>query len=212
VAPKTKPIITAADVAALFRDVGAPAPSAESLPYVIVTMRNIAAHYRPKPRQKRTAQDRAQDAVDELHRVLPAIIKDTSTELTNFQEFHQKQVQHAQTVSQDKVLAESIAHIAANRVSDLEEKLAAYRRIFNSLCNFDLASPRPGDAEIWHADAKLLLDIYRSVVGEDAGASRVGPAVRFIQSALKLCGKNVSPGAIEVALARIHAKGTTTGQ
>jgi hypothetical protein len=209
---RSKVVVTPEQVAALFREANAPELTAESLRFRAVTMTNIAAHYRKRAPGKRTPQHRAQSAVDELRRVLPAIIEDTSTELTNFQEFHLKQVQHAQTITQDKVLAESIAQIAADRVADLEEKLAAYRRIFDSLCNFDLPSPRPGDVEIWHADAKLLLDIYRSVMGEDAGASRVGPAVRFIQSALTLCGKNVSPGAIEVALARMHAKGTTTGR
>lgn len=84
-----QPVITPEDVAALFREAKVPEPPTEKLQYFAVAVTNIAVHYRPKSREKRRPQHRAQAAVDELRRVLPGIIENEHAELMKMKKIHQ---------------------------------------------------------------------------------------------------------------------------
>jgi hypothetical protein len=64
--------------------------------------------------------------------------------------------------------------------------------------------PRPHVKPWWHFDAARLLDGYRRIVNASAGVSPDGPAVCFIEAALKLMGYSALPnrGGIVSALRR----------
>jgi hypothetical protein len=61
------------------------------------------------------------------------------------------------------------------------------------LALLDLMPPRPHKKPWWHFDAARLLDAYRRTVNASAGVSPDGPAVCFIEAALKLMGYSDLP-------------------
>lgn len=199
-APLPKQSITADDVIDLFEGVGAPRPSPESLQYIVITFRNIALHYRPKSEPKRTPEQRAQAAVDELRRVLPSIIKKAEKDLGEAKSLYEAQQAHA-TSTKDTVAA-VLASVLLVRVENCERELCCRREMFNNLCDLYLP-PRQQSKRVLHEDMQTLLDVYRSVIGREVGISKTGPAVRFIMAALAKCGAaKVEGSAVAQALAR----------
>jgi hypothetical protein len=216
VAPSVNPKISPVTVPATFP--GGTAPVNENVKSSRAALRDLPFFRDPavimidqlkevhidEPRPKRTAEHRAQAAVDELRLVLPVIIKAKATELVKAQEFQEAQEEHTKSASgDDKILAGIIIGIADNRAAAGLSSLEEYQKLASSLCGFDRPRSAVPFAQIWHEDAKILLDIYRLVIGKGVGISRNGPAVRFILSALSICGapKTITGSAVAKALA-----------
>jgi hypothetical protein len=95
---------------------------------------NMAADYRSESSHERTSKHRAQAAVDELRRVLPRIIATETAELIPLLKFQQSQETHAENMTEDKVLALTIAQTATKLVDDRTERLMERERLLGSSC------------------------------------------------------------------------------
>jgi hypothetical protein len=129
----------------------------------------------------RMAWDRARDAVDELRRVLPEMIRAREQTLERLAERGRSHYRIADTVRAD------------TEALRLLQQALPEPHVF--------ALPRRGKA--WHIDAERLLLLYREHVNPKSGMTAKGRAVNFIALALKRMGHGVrEPNAIEKALRR----------
>jgi hypothetical protein len=114
----------------------------------------------------RNRMRRAQDAINELRRLLPTVIsrfKNDADLVRGFRDGHQLKL-----------------GTDLDRVEDFEKLLA----LLESLPRLTLRHPTPW----WQLDAARLFTLYRTTVSASAGMSEEGPAIRFIHEALKKMG------------------------
>jgi hypothetical protein len=137
----------------------------------------IDRHY---PVQERGASEEVRKAIAKLRRYLPEVIGEPlPLKLININ-----------TPLAGRLLGMAMAQrVAMSRLLTAAEAAAFYW------------APTKGPAAHWHYDAQVLLDVYRAIVIPDGGISPDGPAVRFVQSALKhLTQRTHERDAIESAL------------
>jgi len=140
--------------------------------------------FKGKPGRNRLR--RAQDAIDELRRALPPIIRRFNDTL-----LLERIYTPAALWWQDEPPPE-----ARGRVDDFETLLA----LLKSLPRLTLRRPVPW----WQLDAARLFSLYRATVDPSAGVSEEGPAVRFIHEAVKKmgCPAGITHSGIDHALRR----------
>jgi hypothetical protein len=138
----------------------------------------------PKDKPDRNRLCRAQDAIDELRRVLPNIIRRWNDSLTDPTDPTESWWQGVEPPK------------ARDCVGDLERLLA----LLKSLPPLTSRRYTPW----WQLDAARLFELYRATVDASAGISEEGPAVRFVHEALKKMGypARITPTGIDHALRR----------
>jgi hypothetical protein len=144
--------------------------------------------YHEKPGRNRLR--RAQDAIDELRRLLPTIIRRFNDTLL-IERLDPTTAAEAARWWQNEPPPE-----ARGRVDDFETLLA----LLKSLPRLTLRRPTPW----WQLDAARLFSLYRATVDPTAGISEEGPAVRFVHEALKKMGypARITQSGIDHALRR----------
>lgn len=158
----------------------------------------------PSPDSQR-AEHRAQNAVNELRRVLPLIIENEELNI-------------GRGLAMATVLGQSapqsvVAQQAVSEISDqLEQRLDNTNKLLNLLVAIEeTPTITRRDTLDWHKAAIWLASYYKGIVGEfalsgswlksDSGDPQGGPAVRFIRAALKRLGfPEVSPDAVVKAV------------
>jgi hypothetical protein len=168
--PSDKHVVTAADVAELFREAKAPVVPEGKLRDLADAMTMMAARYlyaRQKiPPKPETLWQEAQHAADKLRVAVQKIIVGH----TVWAEFFR------QTGSLDRAVEQ-------------EAEVERLKRFLDELPDFVppvpkgplWPDPKTGKRPTtWHSEAELLLRLYRESVDPNAGASRMGPAVRFV--------------------------------
>jgi hypothetical protein len=115
----------------------------------------------------RAVWDRADDAVEELRRILPDIVK-----------------------SQQRMLDEIVERgWSERRIADLvREDLETSQRLWQALPERRLFAQPPSVGKPWHRDAARLFRLYKNWVNPKTGISPNGPAVRFIEATLRRMG------------------------
>jgi hypothetical protein len=150
----------------------------------------IEAFPLPKRRQ-RSPEERAQEAVAELRRVLSAVIARATTRLD-----HARLVLAAgdhRSASFDQIVPKTTAALASQSA-----RLQALHHLMSAVEQAPRLSWRPPTD--WHLAAWPLGAYYHLVVG-DGGTSADGPAVRFVEAALDRLGWPArSPAAVSKAI------------
>jgi hypothetical protein len=187
--PLTQQAVTGEQVASLLRSVGAPEPFANpaalNLAAVKLTwLRTRVAEAKRNPRA-RGAFERAQDAIDELRRVLP--------------EIHAWYSLPGPDHRTDTDLYKDQLAIGRSRIEHLQAAL------------FDVIETRgkpPVIEGTWHDRAATCCQLY-ILITESGSVSKHGPACRFVQAALRLLGDGDKElGTIEQALRRRTTNGS----
>jgi tetratricopeptide (TPR) repeat protein len=200
VAVKRFAVLVGSDEAGdLLRQAGAPGPWRRSPMAFGVMMMDGGNEMRMRRR--------AQDAMDELRRVLPTIIEIDVADSDFFATVASDMSSIADSLAEDgdslqKSISESLAVFRLH-----EERNAALQQIADALEKLqqapELAPRRRLVARDWHRGASELFRYYQAVVDPSSRTSADGPAVRFIQAALcRLGDRRQELSAIDKALRR----------
>jgi hypothetical protein len=188
--PSDKHVVTQGEVAELLKQAKAPGAPEEKLRDLSGAMTMMAARYlyaTPRPSKRvHTIWHEAQAAADKLRDAVGVII------------------------AFRKACADVWRQMGRPCLaSECEAEAEELQQLLDGLPEFIVVpqgplwpDPKTGKRPTaWHLEAKLLLDLYGECVDPDTGISRQGPAVRFIQLALKRCGLGQRElPAIELAL------------
>jgi hypothetical protein len=187
--------ITSEDVVSILKEAGAKEPWADlSLCSELAeTLNALAGLVQYARENKRPVLRRAQEAIDELRRVLPEVI---AMEVVMPGFFGLSDPEYEQ-ISQDRL----------RRLVHLDKALEQMFDLVFRLPNGRIWEGLPGH---WHQRAGVIFDYYLRIVGP-SGISREGPGVRFVRLALERIG-DAGPGraehaAIEEALLKYRRAG-----